>query len=62
MPYTDSGGLGELVRCLVITGKASCAVTLINLTSKSNALLAITKLSNVFDTFDSESAATASLQ
>jgi anti-sigma B factor antagonist len=62
VPYMDSGGLGELVRCSVITGKAAGAVKLINLTSKITDLLAITKLSNVFDTFDSESEATASFQ
>jgi anti-sigma B factor antagonist len=62
VPYMDSGGLGELVRCSLITGKASGAVKLINLTSKITDLLAITKLSNVFDSFDSESAAVASFQ
>ena len=62
VPYLDSGGLGELVRCSVITGRASGAVKLVNLTSKITDLLAITKLSNVFDTFDSESEATASFQ
>ena len=62
VPYLDSGGLGELVRCSVITGRASGAVKLINLTSKITDLLAITKLSNVFDTFDSESEALASFQ
>ena len=60
VPYVDSGGLGELVHCSVITGKASGAVKLINLTSRITDLLAITKLSNVFDTFDSESEALSS--
>ena len=62
VPYMDSGGLGELVRCSLIAGRASGAVKLINLTSKITDLLAITKLSNVFDSFDSESAAVASFQ
>ena len=62
VPYMDSGGLGELVRCSVITGRASGAVKLINLTSKITDLLAITKLSNVFDSFDSESEALASFK
>ena len=62
VPYMDSGGLGELVRCSLITGRASGAVKLINLTSKITDLLAITKLSNVFDSFDSESEALASFQ
>ena len=62
VPYLDSGGLGELVRCSVITGRASGAVKLINLTSKITDLLAITKLSNVFDTFDSEAEALSSFE
>ena len=60
VPYMDSGGLGELVRCSWVAGKASGAVKLVNMTSKITDLLAITKLSNVFDTFDSESEALAS--
>ena len=62
VPYMDSGGLGELVRCSLITGRASGSVKLLNLTSKITDLLAITKLSNVFDSFDSEPAALASFQ
>ena len=62
VPYMDSGGLGELVRCSLITGRASGAVKLLNLTSKITDLLAITKLSNVFDSFDSEPEALASFQ
>ncbi|HEX4915344.1 MAG TPA: STAS domain-containing protein [Vicinamibacterales bacterium] len=60
--YMDSGGLGQLVRCSVVTGRASGAVKLVNLTSKITDLLAITKLSNVFDSFDSEPEALASFQ
>ena len=60
VPYMDSGGLGELVRCSWVASKASGAVKLVNMTSKINDLLTITKLSNVFDTFDSESEALAS--
>jgi anti-sigma B factor antagonist len=62
VPYMDSGGLGELVRCSLITGRESGAVKLVNLTSKISDLLSITKLSNVFDTFDSEAEALASFQ
>ena len=62
VPYMDSGGLGELVRCSLITGRASGAVKLLSLTSKITDLLAITKLSNVFDSFDSEAAALISFQ
>lgn len=60
VPYMDSGGLGELVRCSVITGKAQGAVKLMNLTSKITDLLTITKLLNVFDTHDTEAAALSS--
>ncbi len=60
VPYMDSGGLGELVRCSMVAGKASGTVKLVNMTSKISDLLTITKLSNVFDTFDSESEAVAS--
>ena len=62
VPYMDSGGLGELVRCSWVASKSSGAVKLVNMTSKISDLLAITKLSNVFDTFDSESDAVASFQ
>jgi anti-sigma B factor antagonist len=57
VPSMDSGGLGELVRCSWVVGKQSGAIRLVNLTSKITDLLAITKLSNVFDTFDSEAEA-----
>ena len=60
VPYMDSGGLGELVRCSLVAGRASGAVKLVNMTTKISDLLTITKLSNVFDTFDSESEALAS--
>ena len=60
VPYVDSGGLGELVRCSWVAKKAEGAVKLVNLTSKISDLLSITKLLNVFDTFDTEAAAVAS--
>lgn len=60
VPYIDSGGLGELVRCSMVAGKASGAIKLVNMTSKITDLLAITKLCNVFDTFDSEASALSS--
>ena len=60
VPYVDSGGLGQLVRCSMAAQKAEGAVKLVNLTSKITDLLTITKLLNVFDTYDSEVAAIAS--
>lgn len=32
VPYMDIGGLGELVRCSMVAGKASGAVKLVNMT------------------------------
>ena len=60
VPYVDSGGLGELVRCSLAAQKANGAVKMIGLTSRITDLLTITKLLNVFDTFDSEQEAVAS--
>jgi len=60
VPYIDSGGLGELVRCSVSAQKAQGAVKLIGLTSRVIDLLTITKLIAVFDTFDTEQEAIAS--
>ena len=54
VPYMDSGGLGELVRCSLIVQREKGAIKLVNLTSKITDLLAITKLLTIFDTFDSE--------
>jgi anti-sigma B factor antagonist len=60
VPYVDSGGLGQLVRCSMAAQKANGAVKMIGLTSRITDLLTITKLANVFDTFDSEQEAVAS--
>jgi len=60
VPYVDSGGLGELVRCSLAAQKANGAVKMIGLTSRITDLLTITKLLNVFDTFDTEAEAIAS--
>jgi len=60
VPYMDSGGLGELVRCSMAARKANGAVKLTGLTGKTADLLAITKLLTVFDTFDSEAEALSS--
>ena len=57
VPYMDSGGLGELVRCSLIAKRDNGAVRLVNLTSKITNLLTITRLLVIFDTYDSEAAA-----
>ena len=60
VPYMDSGGLGELVRCSMAAQKANGAVKLVGLTTRITDLLAITKLLNVFETFETEQEALAS--
>lgn len=62
VPYVDSGGLGELVRCSLIANREKGAVKLLNLTQRIADLLTITKLLTVFDTFDNEDAARASFK
>lgn len=62
VPYVDSGGLGELVRCSLIANREKGAVKLVNLTQRIADLLTITKLLTVFDTFDNEDAARASFR
>ncbi|MCU0240894.1 MAG: STAS domain-containing protein [Vicinamibacteria bacterium] len=54
VPYVDSAGLGEIVRCYTTVSKKNGRLKLINLTKKIQDLLAITKLLTVFETFDSE--------
>jgi anti-sigma B factor antagonist len=54
VPYVDSGGLGELVHCMVSAKKAGGAVKLMGVTGKITDLLAITRLVTVFETFDTE--------
>jgi anti-sigma B factor antagonist len=60
VPYIDSGGLGELVRCSMAAKKAQGSVKLIGLTTRVIDLLTITKLIAVFDTFDTEQEALSS--
>ena len=60
VPYVDSGGLGELVRCSISAQKENGAVKLVGLTTRITDLLAITKLLNVFETFETEEEAIAS--
>ena len=60
VPYMDSGGLGELVRCSMAAKKANGSVKLVGLTGKIVDLLSITQLLTVFETFDTEQEAVAS--
>jgi anti-sigma B factor antagonist len=60
VPYVDSAGLGELVRCHTRMVRAGGAIKLLNLTARMQDLLQITKLVTVFETFESEDSAVGS--
>ncbi len=53
VPYIDSSGLGELIRCYTTMRKAGGNLKLANLTDKIVDLLTITKLVTVFDYYKS---------
>lgn len=57
VPYIDSAGLGEIVRCYTTTRREGGELKLLNLTSRIRDLLTITKLITVFESFDTEEAA-----
>ena len=54
VPYVDSAGLGEIVRCYTTVSKKGGKLKLLNLTKKIQDLLSITKLLTVFETYESE--------
>jgi anti-sigma B factor antagonist len=60
VPYVDSAGLGEIVRCYTTVSKKDGKLKLLNLTKKIQDLLAITKLLTVFETYESEDEAVRS--
>jgi anti-sigma B factor antagonist len=60
VPYMDSSGLGTLVSAFATVSRQGGALKLLNLTRRLQDLLIITKLLNVFDTFDDEDAAVGS--
>jgi anti-sigma B factor antagonist len=60
VPYVDSAGLGEIVRCYTTVSRKGGKLKLLNLTAKIRDLLAITKLLTVFETYDSEDEAVRS--
>ncbi len=59
--YIDSSGLGELVSTYTTVRNRKGDVKLLNLTTKAKDLLQMTKLLTVFDTYEDESKAVASL-
>ena len=62
VPYVDSAGLGEIVRCYTTVSRKNGQLKLLNLTKRIHDLLAITKLLTVFETYDSENEAVSSFK
>ena len=60
VPYLDSAGLGEIIRCFTALRRSGGNFKLLSPNRRIVDLLTITKLLDVFDTYDSESAAVAS--
>lgn len=60
VPYMDSSGLGELISCYTRLQRVSGRIKLLHLSDRLQHLLVITKLTSVFEIFDSEPAAVAS--
>jgi anti-sigma B factor antagonist len=60
VPYVDSAGLGEIVRCYTTVSRKNGKLKLLNLTKKIQDLLSITKLLTVFETYESEDEAVKS--
>jgi anti-sigma B factor antagonist len=60
VPYLDSAGLGEIIRCFTALRKNGGDFKLLSPNKRIMDLLSITKLLDVFDCFDNESAALVS--
>ncbi len=60
--YIDSNGLGELVASHTTMVRNEGQIKLVNLTTRVQDLLAICRLSTVFETFDSEADALRSYE
>jgi len=60
VPYLDSAGLGEIIRCFTALRKSGGDFKLLSPNRRIIDLLTITKLLNVFDCYENESAALAS--
>ena len=54
VPYVDSAGLGEIVRCYTTVSRKNGELKLLNLTKRIHDLLSVTKLLTVFDTYEDE--------
>ncbi len=62
VPYVDSAGLGEIVRCYTTVSRKNGKLKLLHLTKRIHDLLSITKLLTVFETYDSEEDAVKSFK
>lgn len=60
--FVDSTGLGQIVASFTSVSNNKGQMKLLNVTKRLNDLLIITKLTNVFDTFDDESEALKSFR
>ena len=60
VPYVDHAGLGGIVHTYTTVSRQGGRLKLFNLTKRITALLAITKLLTVFETFESEREAISS--
>ncbi len=60
VPYIDSSGLGEIVRCYTTVSRENGKLKLLNVTNRIKDLLTITKLMTVFESFSSEEEAVKS--
>jgi anti-sigma B factor antagonist len=60
VPYLDSAGLGEIIRCFTSVRKSGGNLKLLSLNKRIIDLLTITQLINVFDWYNDEAAAVAS--
>ena len=60
VPYIDSAGLGEIIRCYTTLRRSGGNFKLLSPNRRIVDLLTMTKLLDVFDSYDSESAAVAS--
>ncbi len=60
VPYLDSAGLGEIIRCFTTLRRNGGHFKLLSPNKRIIDLLNITKLLNVFDCYDNESSAIAS--
>jgi anti-sigma B factor antagonist len=57
VPYVDSAGLGQIIRCFTAIRKAGGTLKLLSPNPKVVDLLTVTKMVNVFDWYNDESGA-----